>query len=101
MGFLIESHATKILLLMLVAVQGVKLPDQVDEANRNVQPVTEEGRSLQGRHLLDLIGLGTGNNVDPYLANTNSQCLNGDLAECFKSQALGSFNEFFAKEAYP
>lgn len=48
-----------------------------------------------GKDLLDWIGLGTGPNVDPYLARTNGGCLNGDLAECFKSRALQSLDEFF------
>ncbi|KAK9692751.1 Protein of unknown function (DUF1676) [Popillia japonica] len=54
----------------------------------------------QSRGLLDWIGLGTGPEVDPYVAKTNAGCLNGDLAECFKSQALSSFAEFFNKPRY-
>lgn len=46
---------------------------------------------------MDWIGLGTGPETDPYLAKTNAACLNGDLAECFKSRALGSLDEFFNK----
>lgn len=49
------------------------------------------------RSLLDLIGLGTGPDTDPYLAKTNAACLEGDLAECFKSRALISLDEFFQK----
>lgn len=49
-----------------------------------------------GRNLLDWIGLGTGSNTDPYQARTNANCLNGDLAECFKSRALSTFEEFFS-----
>lgn len=50
---------------------------------------------LPGRNLLDWIGLGTGGNNDPYLSRANAACLNGDLAECFKSRALNTFDEFF------
>lgn len=58
-----------------------------------------EGRQ-SARHLLDYIGLGTGNNIDPYLRKTNEKCLNGELAECFKSQALNSVDEIFYRDAY-
>ena len=61
--------------------------------------VGEERRN--GKHLLDFVGLGTGNNVDPFIAQVNGKCLNGELSECFKSQALNTFNEFFNKEVYP
>lgn len=53
-----------------------------------------------GRDLLDWIGLGTGPDTDPYLAKTNAACLDGDLAECFKSRALASLDEFFDKVSY-
>ncbi|XP_050304581.1 uncharacterized protein LOC126742088 [Anthonomus grandis grandis] len=54
----------------------------------------------QGRNLLDWIGLGTGPDQDPYLAKTNAQCLNGDLASCFQSRALGSLDDFFNQPSY-
>ncbi|XP_049277560.1 uncharacterized protein LOC125760960 [Anopheles funestus] len=86
--------------------EGIKLPDQTSRTNDNGPPVSvqqqpavgEERR--QGKNLFDFIGLGTGGNVDPYLARTNTQCLNGELAECFKSQALNTFGEFFDKDQY-
>ncbi|XP_058813150.1 uncharacterized protein LOC131677380 [Topomyia yanbarensis] len=97
------------LLAGLASGDGIKLPDQTDAAlakpvgggssGPTVQPVDGEGRR-QGKHLLDFVGLGTGPNVDPYLGRTNAQCLNGELADCFKSQALNTFTEFFAKENY-
>ncbi|XP_049862086.1 uncharacterized protein LOC126355745 isoform X3 [Schistocerca gregaria] len=63
-----------------------------------------EGRSLgvaEGKNvLLDWIGLGTGPETDPYLARANAACLNGDLAECFKSRALNSL-DFLELPAYP
>ncbi|XP_018564527.1 uncharacterized protein LOC108905936 [Anoplophora glabripennis] len=62
------------------------------------QGTLEDAR--QGRNLLDWIGLGTGPGTDPYLAKVNADCLNGDLAECFKSRALASFEEFFDKPSY-
>lgn len=63
------------------------------------EPQQIEGRQ-SARHLLDFIGLGTGNNVDPFLRKTNEKCLNGELAECFKSQALKSIDEIFYRDAY-
>ncbi|XP_001660962.2 uncharacterized protein LOC5573635 [Aedes aegypti] len=95
-----------VVLATLVRGDGFKLPDQTDAAvgkaavdGPSVVPATGEGRR-QGKHLLDFIGLGTGGNVDPYLARTNAQCLNGELADCFKSQALNTFTDFFAKDVY-
>lgn len=55
------------------------------------------------QHVEDLfhyIGLGTGRNVDPYLAKVNERCITGDLAECFKSQALNYFSDFFDHAEY-
>lgn len=49
---------------------------------------------------MDWIGLGTGQNVDPYLARANEGCLNGDFSECFKSRALNSFSDFFDQQQY-
>jgi hypothetical protein len=69
--------------------------------NPNVNPNVNPEERRNGKHLLDFVGLGTGRNVDPYLAQTNSHCLGGDLAECFKSQALASFTDFFNKDVYP
>lgn len=95
---------------------GIKLPDQVSIPNSITQQqqqqqsinsnsplvpaVNAEERNRQGKHLLDFIGLGSGANTDPYLAKTNNNCLNGELAECFKSQAIGTFSEFFNKAEY-
>lgn len=52
----------------------------------------------QGRGLLDWIGLGE--DQDPYIQKSTQQCINGDLADCFKAQALRSFDDFFDKQAY-
>lgn len=57
-------------------------------------------RTRQGKDLLDWIGLGTGQHIDPYLARTNDGCLNGDFAECFKSRALNTFSNFFDHDMY-
>ncbi|XP_055524508.1 uncharacterized protein LOC129718112 [Wyeomyia smithii] len=97
-------------LVVLTSSDGIKLPDQTDAALAQsvegrasavpaVSPVDGEGRR-QGKHLLDFVGLGTGPNVDPYLGRTNAQCLNGELADCFKSQALNTFTDFFARDEY-
>lgn len=70
----------------------------------NHVPETQEqvasNRTRQGKGIFDWIGLGTGRNVDPYIAKTNQGCLNGDLAECFKSQALSYFSDFFDHSHY-
>lgn len=58
-----------------------------------------EGRQ-SARHLFDFVGLGTGGQVDPFLRKTNEKCLNGELAECFKSQALNTFDDFFKRDVY-
>lgn len=75
--------------------QSIQQPQQPGEGGT----IGEERRN--GKHLLDFVGLGTGNNVDPFIAQVNGKCLNGELSECFKSQALNTFNEFFNKEVYP
>uniref|UniRef100_A0A6E8VI65 Protein osiris 2 n=1 Tax=Anopheles coluzzii TaxID=1518534 RepID=A0A6E8VI65_ANOCL len=86
--------------------EGIKLPDQTSGASNGrpqlppQQPPAVGEERRQGKNLFDFIGLGTGGNVDPYLARTNAQCLNGELAECFKSQALQTFGEFFDKDQY-
>ncbi|GBP35619.1 hypothetical protein EVAR_33822_1 [Eumeta japonica] len=89
---------------------GIRLPDQpskVDQQgngqfNFNGQQVVEnQGRSpqAQGRGLfLDWIGLGE--DQDPYVLQATKACINGDLADCFKAQALRSFDDFFDKQAY-
>jgi hypothetical protein len=68
-------------------------------ANISQEPPNVQGRQ-SGRNLFDFIGLGTGGTVDPFLRKMNEKCLNGELAECFKSQALNSFDGIFQREAY-
>ncbi|XP_064550303.1 uncharacterized protein Osi2 [Drosophila montana] len=109
--------------LGLVAGEGLRLPDQQSSNNiqqiyapqpqlqpqlqpqqtlqfqqqqpqQPAQPGEERGRSS----LLSIFGLGNDN--DPYLARTNSNCLGGDLSECFKTQALSTFDEIFYKDQY-
>ncbi|CAG9817472.1 unnamed protein product [Phaedon cochleariae] len=70
------------------------------QENNNYQPQAGIQDGREGRNLLDWIGFGTGPDTDPYLAQTNQACLNGDLAECFKSRAISSFEEFFNKPEY-
>lgn len=100
----------------LVAGDGLRLPDQ--QSSNNIQQIyapqtlqfqqsqpqqavpqgvgvgEERGRSS----ILSIFGLGNDN--DPYLARTNSNCLGGDLSECFKTQALSTFDEIFYKDQY-
>jgi hypothetical protein len=65
-------------------------PDLGPNAN-----LSREAPARRGKNLLSWLGLGTGPEVDPYLAAANEQCLVGDLSECFKSRALSSLDEFF------
>lgn len=95
----------------LVAGEGLRLPDQ--QSSNNIQQIyapqpqqqqpqqpgqpgvgEERGRSS----ILSIFGLGNDN--DPYLARTNSNCLGGDLSECFKTQALNTFDEIFYRDSY-
>ncbi|XP_034660861.1 uncharacterized protein LOC117896569 [Drosophila subobscura] len=110
----------------LVAGEGLRLPDQ--QSSNNIQQVyapqpQQQPQTLQfqqqplqqpqqtgpagvgeerGRSsILSIFGLGgNGNDNDPYLARTNSNCLGGDLSECFKTQALNTFDEIFYRDQY-
>ncbi|VVC93256.1 unnamed protein product [Leptidea sinapis] len=80
---------------------GIRLPDQPSqEEGRSLNFNDDHGRSqqAQGRGLLDWIGLGE--DQDPYIQQATQQCISGDLADCFKAQALRSFDDFFDKQAY-
>lgn len=103
-----------VLLISFTLVGALKFND--DQVIQQQQPIQQQQLPIQqqqqgeggnveerrnGKHLLDFVGLGTGNNVDPFIAQVNGKCLNGELSECFKSQALNTFNEFFNKEVYP
>jgi hypothetical protein len=95
LGFMLSSHSLKF--------DGEQQQQQQQEDQQSQQnfPQNEQVEGRQSaRHLLDYIGLGTGGNIDPYLRRTNEKCLNGELAECFKSQALNSVDEIFYRDAY-
>lgn len=91
---------------------NVRLPDQAPNQLQQVQlqQQQQQGPQVQqqqggfpeerrnGKNLLDFIGLGT--NTDPYVARVNQACISGELADCFKSQALSSFTDFFSKDIY-
>lgn len=79
---------------------GAAEPNVQNVANITSEPAVETQGRQSGRNLFDFIGLGTGGSVDPFLRRTNEKCLNGELAECFKSQALNSFDEIFVRESY-
>ena len=94
---------TIVFALRLTDGDGIVLPDQVQQPLQQTQERSQQpnaGGSREGKHLLDFIGLGTGQNTDPYLARTNKNCLAGELAECFKSQAISTFSDFFNKQEY-
>ncbi|KAH8310518.1 hypothetical protein KR044_001762 [Drosophila immigrans] len=107
----------------LVAGDGLRLPDQQSSNNiqqiyapqpqqqqqqqplqfQQSQPQQQQGQPGVGEErgfssVLSIFGLGNDN--DPYLARTNSNCLGGDLSECFKTQALNTFDEIFHKDLY-
>nr|XP_012145796.1 PREDICTED: uncharacterized protein LOC100881832 [Megachile rotundata]XP_012145797.1 PREDICTED: uncharacterized protein LOC100881832 [Megachile rotundata] len=97
--------------ILLVPCLAVTFEDGTSgdaEGRENHAPKVQEqiqeqipfNKTRQGKGLFDWIGLGTGRNVDPYVAKTNKGCLNGDLAECFKSQALDYFSDFFDQPQY-
>ncbi|KAH8265380.1 hypothetical protein KR038_005415 [Drosophila bunnanda] len=104
-------------ILGLVAGEGLRLPDQQSSSHvqqvyapqPQVQQVPQQPQQIpqqqpgvgqeRGRSsLLSIFGLGNDN--DPYLSKTNGNCLGGDLSECFKTQALNTFDEIFYKEQY-
>lgn len=108
--------------ISLVAAEGLRLPDQQSSNNiqqiyapqsqqqqpqqqqqtlqfqQQPQQVAQPGEERGRSSILSIFGLGNDN--DPYLARTNSNCLSGDLAECFKTQALNTFDEIFYKDQY-
>ncbi|KAK9880011.1 hypothetical protein WA026_008524 [Henosepilachna vigintioctopunctata] len=86
-------------IVSLVILQSLGQRPHV-ESPQGEKRIYEGADDRQGRNLLDWIGLGTGPNTDPYQARTNANCISGDLAECFKSRALSSFEEFFNRPLY-
>ncbi|KAJ2940074.1 hypothetical protein O0L34_g14109 [Tuta absoluta] len=83
---------------------GFRLPDQPpkEETEGRSLNFSDDDRSrapqAEGRGLLNWLGLGE--DQDPYIQQATNQCINGDLADCFKAQALRSFDDFFDKQAY-
>jgi hypothetical protein len=90
---------------LLHCSNALKFEDEAAASNQKVANISSnippqvEGRQ-SGRHLFDFVGLGTGSHVDPFLRKTNEKCLNGELSECFKSQALNSFDDLFKRDVY-
>ncbi|XP_037953720.1 probable E3 ubiquitin-protein ligase bre1 [Teleopsis dalmanni] len=85
-------------------VQQIFIPQQQQQQQQQ-QPQLQQQQTPAGfgeergrSSILSLFGLGNDN--DPYLARTNSNCLTGDLSECFKTQALNSFDEIFYRDNY-
>ncbi|XP_076631068.1 DUF1676 domain-containing protein Osi2 [Colletes latitarsis] len=105
---LLVNYGLVLLWMLLVPCRSVTFEDgptsEQTEGRDNQVPEPQEqvpfNRTRQGKGIFDWIGLGTGRNVDPYMAKTNKGCLNGDLAECFKSQALSYFTDFFDQPHY-
>lgn len=113
-------------LLPTASAEGLRLPDQQSNSipqqpqqpqQQYVQQIFPNQQQQQQQHyvqqpqqpvaggegrssILSIFGLGGGES-DPFLARTNSNCLNGDLSECFKTQALNTFDEIFYREQYP
>jgi hypothetical protein len=96
-----------VIICLVLSVQSLKFEETAQNNQQNIvqQPSVEnpqqpvEGRQ-SARHLFDYIGLGTGPQQDPFLRKTNEKCLNGELSECFKSQALNSFDDLFTRDVY-
>ncbi|KAL9900110.1 DUF1676 domain-containing protein Osi2 isoform 1-T1 [Glossina fuscipes fuscipes] len=75
-------------------------PQQQQQYQQQFQQSPVDLGEARGRSsILSIFGLGQDN--DPYLARSNSNCLSGDFSECFKTQALNSFDEIFYREQYP
>lgn len=92
--------------LLLQCLSALKFEDETAASNQKIANISSESgpQQIEGRqsarHLFDYVGLGTGNNVDPFLRKMNGRCLNGELSECFKSQALNSFDDLFKRDVY-
>ncbi|KAL5284796.1 hypothetical protein ACFFRR_006857 [Megaselia abdita] len=107
--FVLTFLLLSLLTLRSINGDGLRLPDQPSQQS-NVQNINQqqvqqpqafgEERGRQGKGLLNLFGLGSDGNADPYIARTNGNCLSGDLSECFKSQALTNFDEIFFRDSY-
>jgi hypothetical protein len=97
--------AVLIIAALLQCSSALKFEDEAAASNQKIANISSnippqvEGRQ-SARHLFDFVGLGTGNHVDPFLRKTNEKCLNGELSECFKSQALNSFDDLFKRDFY-
>ncbi|CAH0401563.1 unnamed protein product [Chilo suppressalis] len=105
-------HQARWLMLLIAAALalqsrgegGIRLPDQPPKEETQGRSLSfgadDRGRSpqAQGRGFLDWLGFGE--DQDPYIQQATQQCINGDLADCFKAQALRSFDDFFDKQAY-
>lgn len=96
--------ASVIIAALFLQCLGLKFEDEAAASNQKVANISSAAPTVEGRqsarHLFDFVGLGTGNNVDPFLRKTNEKCLNGELSECFKSQALNSFDDLFKRDYY-
>lgn len=93
------------IVVLLNCSNALKFEDEAAASNQQIANISAEGpQPVEGRqsarHLFDFVGLGTGNHVDPFLRKTNEKCLNGELSECFKSQALNTFDDLFKREVY-
>lgn len=97
---------SSVIVCLLLSVHGLKFEDETASGQQLIANISSEvpQNNIEGRqsarHLFDFVGLGTGNQVDPFLRKTNEKCLNGELSECFKSQALNSFDDFFQRDVY-
>lgn len=104
---LVQLPVTKgcvVLFTLLVPCLSVTFEDGSSGSEARENHVAEEqaannfNKTRQGKGLFDWLGVDR--DVDPYVAKTDQGCLNGDLAECFKSQALRYFSDFFDQPRY-
>jgi hypothetical protein len=107
MDLCVSIVKTAVIACLLLSVQCLKFEeDTAASSQQKIANISAENPQVEvegrqsARHLFDYVGLGTGPQIDPFLRKTNEKCLNGELSECFKSQALNTFDDFFRRDAY-
>jgi hypothetical protein len=107
MDFCKATLTTTVIACLLLSVQCLKFEEEsASSSNQKIANISAENPQVpiegrqSARHLFDFVGLGTGPQIDPFLRKTNEKCLNGELSECFKSQALNTFDDFFRRDVY-
>jgi hypothetical protein len=106
MDFCKAAVKSAIIACLLLSAQCLKFEEDGAASQQKIANISAENPQVavegrqSARHLFDFVGLGTGPQIDPFLRKTNEKCLNGELSECFKSQALNTFDDFFRRDVY-